>query len=64
MSSQNIEHFDIDSPEVVSGLASGILSYCRKQTAEFLKCKATSKKPEDCLRQAIECRKCAFTLYV
>lgn len=59
---QKLEDFDIDSSAVVSGLSSGMLSFCKTQNDAFLKCKANSQNPEDCLKEALGVRRCGFTL--
>jgi hypothetical protein len=56
------QKYSIDSSAVVSALASGLISYCKTPNAAYLKCKADSQDPEKCLKEAIECRKCAFKL--
>ncbi len=58
------EKFSIDSSAVVAGLASGLVTYCKKENTDYLACKAGNQDPEKCLKEAIESRKCAFKLYV
>lgn len=57
-----MKHFDVDSSAILSGLASGLLTYCQKENNDYLQCKAKSEDPEKCLKEAIACRKCAFQL--
>lgn len=57
-----VEEFDIDSSAVISGLSSGMLTFCKTQNEAFLKCKANSQNPEDCLKESLGVRRCAFTL--
>ncbi len=56
--------FSIDSSAVISGLASGLISYCKNENEAYVACKSKNENPERCLKQAIDCRKCAFKLYV
>jgi hypothetical protein len=63
MSKEEIEELDLDSSSVISGLASGMLTYCSEQNKGFLKCKANNDgNPEKCINEAIDLRKCGFTL--
>jgi len=54
--------FSIDSSAVISGLASGLISYCKNENEAYVACKSKNENPERCLKQAIDCRKCAFKL--
>jgi len=60
--SQKQESYSIDSSAVVAGLASGLITFCKTPNHNFLSCKAKSENPESCLNEAIEARRCAFTL--
>ncbi|KAG2374228.1 hypothetical protein C9374_011065 [Naegleria lovaniensis] len=56
------QEYSIDSSAVIAALAPGLLTKCEKENADFLQCKSKSENPEDCLKESINCRKCAFGL--
>eukprot|EP01080_Neovahlkampfia_damariscottae_P012388 gene12388-6055_t len=56
------DKFDIDSGGVIAGLSSGMLTSCFKENDNYLKCKTDNANPQNCLRESIEVRKCAFSL--
>eukprot|EP00761_Pharyngomonas_kirbyi_P014111 gb/GECH01014141.1/.p1 GENE.gb/GECH01014141.1/~~gb/GECH01014141.1/.p1 ORF type:complete len:156 (+),score=43.01 gb/GECH01014141.1/:1-468(+) len=51
-----------ESSSTVHAISSGLIKYCANENTAFFDCKAKTENPEDCINQALDCRRCTFDL--